>query len=119
MYKLFARYASVGVLNTAIHWSIFFAVHSIGVSQALSNVAAFFLAVTFSFIVNAKYTFKGKATSKRYITYLIFMGFMAGIIGQISDYMHFSSFITLIVFSAVSLVMGFFYSKYIVFREIK
>ncbi|EHO6297680.1 GtrA family protein, partial [Salmonella enterica subsp. enterica serovar Heidelberg] len=55
MLKLFGRYISVGVLNTAIHWLCFGVMFSmIGFSQAISNVIAFCVAVTFSFFVNAK-----------------------------------------------------------------
>jgi len=119
MYKLFARYSSVGVINTAVHWVVFFAVHAAGVNQAFSNMSAFFVAVTFSFFANARFTFKGKATTGRYLIYLGFMGAMAASVGQMSDTLQLPSIVTLITFSAVSLVMGFFYSKYIVFREEK
>ncbi|WP_338561926.1 GtrA family protein [Erwinia sp. E_sp_B04_7] len=117
MYKLFARYASVGVINTAVHWAVFFAVHASGVNQAFSNMSAFFVAVTFSFFANARFTFRGKATTGRYLIYLGFMGAMAASVGQMSDSLNLPSLVTLITFSAVSLVMGFFYSKYVVFRE--
>jgi putative flippase GtrA len=119
MYKLFARYASVGVVNTAVHWAVFFSVHAAGVNQAFSNMSAFFVAVTFSFFANAKFTFNGKATTGRYLIYLGFMGAMAASVGQMSDSLGLPSIFTLITFSAVSLVMGFFYSKYIVFRDEK
>ena len=119
MYKLFARYASVGVINTAVHWAVFFAVHASGVNQAFSNMTAFFVAVTFSFFANARFTFKRSATTGRYLIYLGFMGALAASVGQMSDSLNLPSVVTLITFSAVSLVMGFFYSKYIVFREDK
>lgn len=51
--------------------------------------------------------------------YLGFMGAMAASVGQMSDTLELPSIVTLVTFSAVSLVMGFFYSKYIVFRERK
>ena len=117
MHKLFARYASVGVINTAVHWVIFFALHASGVNQAFSNMSAFFVAVTFSFFANARFTFKGEATTGRYLIYLGFMGALAASVGQMSDSLNLPSIITLFTFSAVSLVMGFFYTKYIVFRE--
>lgn len=119
MYKLFARYASVGVINTAIHWIVFLFIHWLGANQAVSNMFAFLVAVTFSFFANARYTFKGKVTSGRYMIYLAFMGAMAASVGQMSDTLELPSIVTLMTFSAVSLIMGFFYSKYIVFRERK
>ncbi|MBJ9598129.1 GtrA family protein [Citrobacter werkmanii] len=64
MLKLFGRYVSVGVLNTAIRWLCFGALFSlIGLGQSISNLVAFCVAVTFSFLVNAKWTFKSKATT--------------------------------------------------------
>lgn len=119
MLKLFARYASVGVINTALHWVVFFAIHYAGVNQAFSNMSAFFVAVSFSFFANARYTFKGVATAGRYLIYIGFMGALAASVGQMSDKLTLPPIFTLIVFSAVSLIMGFFYSRYIVFRERK
>ncbi|WP_338511338.1 GtrA family protein [Erwinia aphidicola] len=119
MYKLFARYASVGVVNTAIHWIVFLFIHWLGFNQATSNMFAFLVAVTFSFFANARFTFKGEVTTGRYMIYLAFMGAMAASVGQMSDSLGMPSIVTLVTFSAVSLVMGFFYSKYIVFRERK
>ncbi|MBG6243265.1 MAG: GtrA family protein [Candidatus Symbiopectobacterium sp. Dall1.0] len=117
MFKLFSRYVSVGVLNTAIHWSCFAALFSlIGLNQALSNLVAFCVAVTFSFIANAKWTFKAKATTGRYMAFVIFMGAMATLTGYVADLLHAPAVITLIAFSGFSLVAGFIYSKFIVFR---
>ncbi|EAB6386162.1 GtrA family protein [Salmonella enterica] len=120
MLKLFSRYVSVGVLNTAIHWLCFGAFFSlIGFRQAISNVIAFCVAVTFSFFVNAKWTFNSKATTGRYMAFVIFMGLMAALTGYIADRLHTPALVTLIAFSAFSLVAGFIYSKLIVFRDAK
>ncbi|MBJ9210274.1 GtrA family protein [Citrobacter portucalensis] len=120
MLKLFSRYVSVGVMNTAIHWLCFGAMFSlIGFSQSISNLVAFCIAVTFSFFVNAKWTFKSKATTGRYVAFVIFMGLMATLTGYIADQLHAPALSTLIAFSAFSLVAGFVYSKLIVFRDAK
>ena len=120
MLKLFSRYVSVGVLNTAIHWLSFGALFSLmGMNQAISNLLAFCVAVTFSFFVNAKWTFKSKATTGRYVAFVIFMGSMAALTGYISDLLHAPALITLIAFSGFSLVAGFIYSKFIIFRDTK
>ncbi|EAQ6582840.1 GtrA family protein [Salmonella enterica] len=120
MLKLFSRYVSVGVLNTAIHWVCFGVMLSlIGMNQAISNLVAFCVAVTFSFFVNANWTFKSKATTGRYVAFVIFMGAMAALTGYIADRLHAPALITLIAFSGFSLVAGFIYSKFIVFRDVK
>lgn len=85
----------------------------------MSNLVAFCLAVTFSFFVNAKWTFKSKATKGRYVAFVVFMGGMAALTGYVADLLHAPATVTLIVFSGFSLVAGFIYSKFIVFRDEK
>lgn len=116
MLKTFARYTSVGVVNTLIHWVVFAAMFMHGQTQSLSNFAAFCFAVTFSFFANAKWTFNSEVTTIRYLLYLFFMGALASAVGHCADMTNASPVITLITFSAISLVCGFFYSRFIVFR---
>ncbi len=114
----FSRFVSVGFLNTLIHWSTFSVLHAIlGFSQALSNLAAFCLAVSFSFYANAHYTFKARATGSRYLLFVGFMGLLSLGVGYAADRLRLPGLITLIVFSTISLVCGFFYSKCFIFRE--
>ncbi|MBZ6388545.1 MULTISPECIES: GtrA family protein [Pantoea] len=119
MVKLFARYASVGVINTLIHWVAFTVLYTEGQSQSLSNFAAFCIAVTFSFFANAKWTFSAEATTFRYLLYIFFMGGMASAVGLYADRNHSNPVITLVVFSAMSLVCGFIYSRFVVFKDRK
>ncbi|MDU4290024.1 GtrA family protein [Mixta calida] len=119
MLRLFSKYVSVGVLNTVIHWIVFGACWSMGASQSIANLIAFIVAVTFSFCVNARYTFGSRVTPGRYILYVAFMGAMAASVGAMSDCLELNPIVTLILFSAISLVMGFFYSRFIVFRDAK
>jgi putative flippase GtrA len=114
--SLFARYTSIGLINTLIHWLVFAALYTLGASQLLANSAAFCVAVTFSFFANARWTFHAKATSLRYILFVLFMGAMAATIGWAADKMHTSPLITLAAFSFISLIAGFVYSNFIVFR---
>lgn len=120
MIKLLSRYISVGIVNTALHWAVFgIMVYIMKNDQAVSNVVAFLCAVTFSFFANAKFTFNAKATSRGYILFVGFMGLLSFISGQISDRFNISPLITLIEFSSISLVCGFVYSKFVVFRDPK
>ncbi|WP_336767798.1 GtrA family protein [Pantoea endophytica] len=119
MFKLFARYTSVGAVNTLIHLVIFAALYASGFNQSVSNLSAFCVAVTFSFFANAKWTFKTEATTTRYFLYICFMGVMATSVGWIADYLHINPFITLVFFSTLSLFCGFAYSKFFVFRTSK
>lgn len=117
MLKLVKRYLSVGIINTIIHWTVFIVLHLSGINQLLANSSAFFVAVTFSFFANARWTFKAEATKIRYIIYVIFMGVMAGAVGWSADNINIKPIITLTIFSIISLIFGFLYSKFIVFRR--
>lgn len=117
MLKLFYRYFSVGLVNTAIHWGVFgLCIYALKTNQATANLFGFVIAVTFSFFANARYTFKKKATSKGYLLFIGFMGLLAAGMGFLADAAHIPGIITLILFSGTSLVLGFLYSKFIVFN---
>lgn len=120
MLKLFARYTSIGVINTLIHWAVFaFCIYAFHTSQALANFAGFVVAVSFSFFANARFTFKARTTTIRYMLYVGFMGALSAVVGWEADRVSLAPIVTLVVFSAISLVCGFVYSKYIVFRDAK
>lgn len=70
MAQLFAKYMTIGVLNTLINWCVFVICVKNGQSHSLSNSIAFSVAVTFSFFANAKWTFSAEATTIRYMMYV-------------------------------------------------
>ncbi|MGO2335395.1 GtrA family protein [Providencia sp.] len=118
MFKLFTKYFSVGILNTLIHWSIFgLLTMFLSTSQAIANLIGFIAAVSFSFFANAKFTFKAKATAARYLSFTIFMGVLSYLTGYIADQLLLPPLATLIIFSGISLVLGFIYSKVFVFKD--
>ncbi|MCV5555279.1 GtrA family protein, partial [Escherichia coli] len=51
--------------------------------------------------------------------YVGFMGILSVIVGWAADKCSLPPIVTLITFSAISLVCGFVYSKFIVFRDAK
>lgn len=113
----FPRFVSVGLLNTLIHWSTFFVLHTVmGFRQAPSNFVGFCLAVSFSFYANARYTFKQRTNVPRYVLFVGFMGVLSYGVGYVADQLLLPGLMTLVVFSGISLVCGFFYSKYVIFR---
>jgi putative flippase GtrA len=117
-FSLFSRFLSVGVINTAIHWLSFFALTYFGYGQARSNLIAFIIAVTFSFFANGKFTFKTNVSLGRYITFTTFMGALAYSLGFLADFWEVHELVTLVLFSGTSLVVGFLFSKYVVFKEV-
>lgn len=119
MLKLFAKYTSIGVLNTLIHWVVFgVCIYAAHTNQALANFAGFVVAVSFSFFANAKFTFKASTTTMRYMLYVGFMGTLSATVGWAADRCSLLQ-LSLVTFSAISLVCGFVYSKFIVFRDAK
>jgi len=75
------------------------------------------VAVTVSFFINSKWTFKKEATGLRYFLYAGFMGGIATSIGAISNTVKLNPVFTLMLFSFTSLAIGFIYSRFFVFRE--
>lgn len=120
MLKLFAKYTSIGVLNTLIHWVVFaVCIYGLHTDQVLANFSGFVIAVSFSFYANAKFTFNSSTTTLRYMLYVGFMGTLSASVGWSADMCGMPPLVTLITFSTISLVCGFIYSKYIVFRDAK
>jgi len=116
MLKNLSVYSFIGVINTALHWMIFYSFHVNGLSQSYSNLLAFTFAATFSFFMNAKFNFKSEISKTRYFLFLAGMGILSFSTGFMADYFMLSPLITLISFSGISFLLGFVYSKYLVFR---
>lgn len=86
MLKIFAKYTSIGVLNTLIHWVVFgVCIYGLSTTQALANFAGFVVAVSFSFYANARFTFKASTSTLRYMLYVGFMGTLSAAVGWAAD----------------------------------
>ena len=58
-----------------------------------------------------------QATSiERFLGYITFMGGLSYLIGKWADKLELPALVTLVSFSGISLVLGFFYSKFIIFK---
>ena len=115
--NMFLRYVSIGVLNTLLHWVVFLLLfYLLGMNQGLANLFAFLTAVTFSFFMNARFTFNKSPTGLRYFLFIGFMGILSYVIGSTAQYLDLYPIFTLILFSGLSLVLGYLYSKLVVFR---
>ncbi|PIE45927.1 MAG: translocase [Gammaproteobacteria bacterium] len=120
MIKQFANYTLIGIVNTGIHWLCFFILHAMaGVPQSMANLCAFICAVVFSFFMNAKFTFQAKTDVKSFISFSLFMAAVSWLVGFYAEHIQLHPLATLIIFSAMSLVLGFIYAKFIVFRRKK
>jgi len=115
---VFIRYATIGIFNTGIHWTVFFSLHHwADLSQAVANLIAFCVAVTFSFFMNVRYTFRTIPQSSDYFHFVLFMAALSLITGLIADYFRIFPLFTMIFFPAISLLFGYAYSRYIIFKK--
>ncbi|MBC3949966.1 GtrA family protein [Pseudomonas folii] len=116
--KGISRYLVVGICNTVIHWTVFFALclgwHA---PQSLANLAGFGAAASFSFYANAIYTFSARLSWSGYLLFMSFMGAMSFIAGHISDGQETPLLVTLVVSSGLSLSLGYCCSRYLIFRR--
>lgn len=113
----FFKYSIIGMINTILHIFVFFILyHLYNLNQSISNFIAFLIAVTFSYFINLKYNFKSKYNVKKYLFFVVFMGLISFGIGFISDQNQISPFATMIIFTLISLTLGFFLSKYLIFK---
>ncbi|NLP32041.1 MAG: GtrA family protein [Oligella ureolytica] len=118
IFGLFSRYVSISLLNTVVHWSVFFfLLYGATLNQAWSNFIAYMFALTFSFYANARFTFKAKISKRRYLSFVSFMAVLSVVMGNIADEMALAPLVTMVVFSFISLVIGFSYSHLIVYRQ--
>ncbi|EPU3651915.1 GtrA family protein [Escherichia coli] len=78
-------YSLIGVLNTGLHWVIFFIFTNIGFLQSLSNLVAFSIASSFSYAMNSKFNFKKKPKGSSYILFVTGLGILSLLIGSCAD----------------------------------
>jgi len=113
----FFSYALVGLANTLIHWQIFFVLRvAFGLDQSMSNFIAFCVAASFSFYANALYTFEARLSASGYVLFLCVMGTLSFGVGYLGDRWRLHGLLTVAVFSLLSLVLGFLFSRFVVFR---
>lgn len=110
------KYGLIGILNTLIHWFIFYCLFYLGVKQYLCNFIGFLCAVTFSYIINEKFNFKSKGSLINFGLFFLIMGGINLGVGILADKFNVFPIYTLVISSISSLFLGFFLSKYLVFK---
>ncbi|MBE4964340.1 GtrA family protein [Enterobacter cloacae complex sp. P24RS] len=115
---IFMRYISVGVANTIIHVLVFLLTCFLfSFPQSLANVTAFFFAASFSFVVNAVWTFKKKRALHKYLLFMAVMSCLAWSTGKVSEIVDLPAVFTLCLFSFISMVLGFVFSRCVIFKD--
>ncbi len=113
----FIKYVIIGLFNTLHHWLWFFLFLYYGdVDAAVSNTIAFILSASISYLLNSKITFKKNVNIKSFILFFTFMALLSYITGYLTLQFNIYEYFIPIIFSIVSLIIGFIYSKVIVFK---
>lgn len=116
--RRFTRFGLVGLGNTGVHWLVFLGLHlGLGSSQARSNLLAFGVAASLSYYLNARFTFGMRPSRGRYLLFVLGLGALSLGIGVLADRSGLSPWLTLVAFSALSLVLGYLYSYTVVFKR--
>ncbi|ULN85540.1 polysaccharide synthesis protein GtrA [Pseudomonas sp. Y5-11] len=114
--KGFPALTVIGIADALIHWQIFFVLCSaIGLTQAASNFAAFCVAA-FSFYVNLLYTFDSKTWVLGYVLFIALLGGTSFGIGAIADTRDWGGLLTVTVFTALNLMLGYCFFRFVLFR---
>jgi putative flippase GtrA len=105
------RYALVGVLNTALHLTIFgLLTQNFGLSQLLSNVAAYLVASSFSFVVNSIWSFRVKPQARRFARFQVvgLMGLLASALtGHMGDVFGWHYVVTVLLTAGIVPLLSF------------
>lgn len=110
----FLKYLIIGVFNSAIHVAAFTAMQLIaGTDQATSNLTAFFVALSFSFVANSRYTFRVPLSLPRYLSLVVCMGSFSVALGALADEQGWHPAATVLLYSAISLLIGFLLWRWI------
>ncbi len=85
-------------------------------TQAASNFGAFCVAAAFSFYVNLLYTFDSKTWVLGYVLFIALMGGTSFGIGAIADTRDWGGLLTVTVFTALNLMLGYCFFRFVLFR---
>jgi len=124
MLKQFVKFALVGVLNTAIHYGVFYSLYEfVGLYYVLASGIGFCLAVTNSYFFNKFWTFKRRGSDVRRefvkffivncLTLSINLGSMAILVELFAMHPPVAQLVTI----GITLVINFLGNKFWTFKE--
>lgn len=114
--KQLLQYGLIGIANTMIHGIVFFLLLDL-FTQAISNLFAFFAAVSFSFYMNAIFTFKERPTPVRFLKMVFFMAICSYGFGFMGDYCQLEPAVTIVIYFILNPFIGFIFTKFLVFKN--
>lgn len=110
---MFLRYLNVGFINTSVHFFVFYLLIKFDVEQDFSNLLSFFTATSIGYFLNRKFTFGSNQSNVRYFWYVFFMGGVSYFVGFVNKMLNFQPIYSLLIFSLLSLFVGYNFSKFI------
>ncbi|MDP9710512.1 UNVERIFIED_ORG: putative flippase GtrA [Pseudomonas fluorescens] len=117
MWKGFPAQTAIGLAATLVHWQVFFVLTSaVQLDQAASNFAAFCIAASFAFYMNALYTFETGTSVLAYLMFISVMGALSYGTGVIADAWSLPGLVTVSVFSLLDLLLGYCFFRFVLFR---
>ena len=118
----FIKFGIVGAANTLINWIIFFMLNYMGVYYITANIIAYLIATANSYFWNSKWVFKSKKqdnlkTQVRF-TLLNLIGLVLNsiVLYLLVDLLHLSKMISLIIATAIIMIINYFINKVWVFK---
>lgn len=115
----FFKYCLIGISNTICHWVIFLILYQIDIHQSICNFFGFTIASFLSYYLNSYYNFRKKMLINKFLVFYLLMGGIIFFVGYVSEILSLSIFLCLIITSITSLILGYFLSKYLVFKVVK
>lgn len=112
----FVSYCIIGILNTAVHYVVFYLTLKVVSLQFVANTLGFCCGLVFSFFLNSKITFKKQVSLFRFIKLGLANGFVAFLFGAIGDVFSLSPILTFVTYVIINPVVGFMLAKFFVFK---
>ncbi|MBH3405268.1 GtrA family protein [Pseudomonas glycinae] len=120
LWKGFPAQTAIGLAATLVHWQIFFVLSSaVQLDQAASNFAAFCVAASFAFYMNALYTFETGTSVLAYLMFMSVMGVLSYGVGVFADSRNLPGLVTVSGFSLMNLLLGYCFFRFVLCRERK
>ncbi|AMQ86815.1 GtrA family protein [Pseudomonas sp. 22105] len=118
LWKGFPAQTAIGLAATLVHWQIFFVLSSaVQLDQSASNFAAFCIAASFSFYMNALYTFETRTSVVAYLMFMSVMGVLSYGVGVFADSRNLPGLVTVSGFSLMNLLLGYCFFRFVLCRE--
>lgn len=126
-YRSFIAYAVFGVLTTIVNIVTYnLCYYQVGVSNTLSNIAAWILAVTFAYLTNKVWVFDSKSWAwevlkkevPAFVSCRLATGVMDLVIMYLSvDVMHWNAMLMKIISNVLVIVLNYVFSKLVIFKK--